>query len=108
MTQQNATYEWRSSQFVWTIKQTIAEIVSSTPTAEALEVDLPENIPPTPAPGIPEKLAQFSRSMADNHKYSNDKQVLRLLVHEGKVNQYCVDHWKNFIRKKGMKISIHI
>jgi hypothetical protein len=84
------------------MEQTIDEIASSA--RELPEIDFPEDIPPAPVPGKPEKLARFSRTTVEGNKYFTDKQVLGHLVREGKASQHRVDDWKKFIEEQGITI----
>jgi hypothetical protein len=103
---QEASYGGNSTQFSRDIDETIANLASSAP--EPPEVDVPNNIPSAPVPGKPEKLARFSRSTVQGQEYFTDKQVLGYLVREGKANQNRVNCWMDFIKERGVSISIHI
>ena len=84
-----------------TVEGAITAIAASVPEPSELDT-LPDKIPAAPAPGLPEKLARFSRSTARGQQFFTDKQVLACLVREGKANQRRVDHWKEFIQEHGM------
>jgi len=61
--------------------------------------ELPDKIPPAPAPGRPEKLSRFSRL---GNRFMTDYQVLSCLHQEAKANQKCIDDWLMFVQKQGL------
>jgi hypothetical protein len=83
------------------VEKDIAGIAASVPEPSELDA-LPDKIPATPVPGLPEKLAKFSRPTAKGQQFFTDSQVLACLVREGKANQRRVDHWKEFIKECGV------
>jgi hypothetical protein len=76
---------------------TIANIASSLPEPPKPD-EFPDTIPAAPAPGLPKKLARFSRCTGRSQQFFTDKQVMGCLVREGKANQKRVDNWKTFIK----------